>query len=116
MFAARVLLTRAWLLISFASGRCGLLPYQAQGGFVGLGAELACGTCAFDQAAPPFVSAVLIGDLAPAGKRAVTGPVGQRPLPRLPLKPPACTSPGWTLPKGRPAWAARPTSALRPYR
>ena len=38
------------------------------------------------------MSAVLAGDLTPAGQRAVTGPVGQRPVPRLPLKLPARTT------------------------
>jgi len=44
------------------------------------------------------MSAVLAGDLTPAGQRAVTGPVGQRPVPRLPLKLPARTTmTGWAL-------------------
>jgi hypothetical protein len=62
------------------------LPDQTQARFAGLtvASELARGTRALDQAAPPLVPAVLESDLAPARQRAVIGPVGQRPLPRLP--------------------------------
>jgi hypothetical protein len=44
------------------------------------------------QAAPPLVPAVLDSDLAPAWQRAANGPVGQCPLPRLPLQIPARTT------------------------
>jgi len=63
-----------------------MLLHQAQGGFGWLAAELTGGTSAFDQPTPPLLPAIVAGDLAPAGQRAITGPVGQRPVPCLPLK------------------------------
>lgn len=73
---------------------------QAQVCIAGFAAscELARGTCAFDQAAPPLVPTVLPDYLAPARQRPVTSPVGQRPLPRLPPQIPTRTIPtAWPL-------------------
>jgi hypothetical protein len=66
--------------------------------------EFACGTRSLDQAAPSLMPAVLPGDLTPARQRAITCPVGQCPLPRLPLKIPA----GITLTTGSLAVPPRP--------
>lgn len=53
------------------------------------------------------MSAMLISDLASAGKRAVKRPVGQRPVPRLLLQIfTLTTSPGWTLLRSAPAGPA----------
>ncbi len=56
--------------------------------------EFACRACAFDQAPPPLVPAILADDLTAAGQRTVTGAVGQRPVPRLPLQLPASAATG----------------------
>ena len=63
--------------------------YQSQTGF---GGELADSPRSLDQATLPLMTAVLTGDLTPARQRAVTAPVGQRPLPRLAPKIPAGTT------------------------
>jgi hypothetical protein len=60
----------------------------------GRGSELARDARAFDQPTPPLMTAVTVGDLTPAGKRAIRCPVGQCPLPRLPLKIPNRTMMG----------------------
>jgi hypothetical protein len=52
----------------------------------GFGGELASGAHALDQAAPSLVAAIVGGDLTPTRKRAITSPVCECPLPRLPLK------------------------------
>lgn len=75
----------AWTVGLLARGRRESLPGQAQARFGGLaaGGKLAGGTRALDQAPPSLVPAVSPGDLAPARQRAVLGPAGQCPLPRL---------------------------------
>ena len=49
--------------------------------------ELACQSCALDQPAPAFAPAMLARDLTSGRKRAITGPVGERPSPCLTLQP-----------------------------
>jgi hypothetical protein len=74
------------MMLSSTLGRRGLLPNRPQ---VRPGGELACGSRPLDQPAPPLVPTILPCDLPPGRQRAVVGPVGQRPQPRLPLKIPS---------------------------
>jgi hypothetical protein len=48
--------------------------------------ELACKSCTLDKPAPAFAATVLARDLTPGRKRAIIGPVSQRPSPRLTLQ------------------------------
>jgi len=48
--------------------------------------ELAAQSCALDEPAPAFASAIMARDLTPGRKGAITGPVIQRPLPCLGLQ------------------------------
>jgi hypothetical protein len=50
--------------------------------------EPACGACVFDESAPALAAAAAVGDLLAAGLGAIVGPVGQSPLPCLPLQTP----------------------------
>ena len=82
-----------------------MLLHQAQDGFGWLAAELTGGTSAFDQPTPPLLPAIVAGDPTPAGQRAITRAVGQRPVPRLPPKLLARTttaSQGFPLPPASP--------------
>jgi hypothetical protein len=83
------------------------------------GGELARGSGPLDQPAPPLMTAEPARDLNPAGKRAVTRPVRQRPQPRLPLKIPAPGTTGPPIPgtriRGRtPRTAHRAAAMLSP--
>lgn len=65
------------------------LVYQSQ---PGLGGELTCSPRSLDQPTPPLMTAILTSDLTPARQRTITGPVGQRPLPRVAPKIPSDTT------------------------
>src|SRR5215470_5373533 len=85
-----------------------LWPDQMQAWFARFTAdiEFACRAGPFDQAAPALLPTVLAGDLPPAGQQAVTGPVGQRPPPRL--APRAWRHPVTGLPRAELTWAPFP--------
>jgi hypothetical protein len=51
--------------------------------------QFPCHSGALDEAAPPFVSAMLAADFPARGQRTVISPVGLRPPPRLLLQFPA---------------------------
>lgn len=115
MPAAWLMLTVGGCCSSFASGRCALLPYQAQGGFPGLISELACGTCAFDQAALPFVPTILVCDQASAGKFAITTPGGPAPSATPAAEVPVPHRPRLGVARCRPARAGMPASSVHPH-
>ena len=58
--------------VILAPGLCGLFQ-ESQAGH----GEFACGARSFDQAAPPLMTAVAVGGLTPAGKRAILCPVAR---------------------------------------
>jgi hypothetical protein len=58
-----------------------------------VGGECTLKSSLFDEPAPTLLPAVLAGDGLAGGKRAVTCPVSQSPLPRLQLQLPASASP-----------------------
>jgi hypothetical protein len=81
----------------------------------GLAAEGTGPAGVLDEAAPPLLSAMGTGNRSAAGQRPVLGPVGQRPLPRLPSQLPmsvASGRPGQGSDGARPPTAA-PKASLR---